>query len=139
MVLSSHTVRREKIHDLGGAKSSVRHARKNLVHRVLRKRYQTVRRNLRVIGTSSEELETRAATAVADSDGTGELDARNAYNPIKYITTIINRRTHKSPNETLCFRAKGVCSPTISSRPALAWNVVSMGKAMMEPSAPPPL
>ena len=139
MVLSSHTVRREKIHDLRGAESSVRHAGKNLVHRALRKRYQTVRRNLRVVGTSSEELETRATTAVADSDRTGELDAINAYNSVRHITTIMKRRTHKSPNETLCFRAKGVCSPTISSRPALAWNVVSMGKAMMEPSAPPPL
>ena len=139
MVLSGYTVRREQIHDLRGAESSVRHACKNLVHRVLRKRYQTVRRNLRVVGTSSEELETRATAAIADSDRTGELDARNAYNSVKHMTTIINRGTYKSPNETLCFRAKGVCSPTISSRPALAWNVVSMGKAMMEPSAPPPL
>ena len=92
-----------------------------------------------MVGTSSKELETRATTAVADSNRTGELDARNAYYSVIDITTIINRRTHKSPNETLCFRAKGVCSPTISSRPALAWNVVSIGKAMMEPSAPPPL
>ena len=36
--------------------------------------------------------------------------------------------------------AKGFCSPTISSRPVLAWKPVSMSaKAMMEPSAPPPL
>ena len=48
-------------------------------------------------------------------------------------------RTHKSPKETLCLRAKGFCSPTISSRPMLASKFVSSSaKAMMEPSAPPP-
>ena len=46
----------------------------------------------------------------------------------------------KSPGVTPCLATNGFCRLTISSRPMLGWNPVSMeSKSMMDPSAPPPL
>ena len=53
---------------------------------------------------------------------------------------VIRRETHKSPGVMLCFAMNGFWMATISSRPMLGWNAVSMSaNVMIEPSAPPPL
>ena len=143
VILGGDTVRRQEVDSLGRAEPSVLHTGQDLVDRILRQRDQTIGRHLGVVGTTCEELEAGATTTVAHTHGTCELNAANG--DVFSDTSEEGKQgkyaeTYKSPKETLCLSAKGFCSPTISSKPVLAWNLVSMSaKAMIEPSAPPPL
>ncbi len=75
MVLGSDGVRGEEVNDLGGGEAGVGEASKDGVDRVRRQRDQAVGGDLRVVGTTGQELQVRAANAVADTDGAGELNA----------------------------------------------------------------
>ena len=75
VVLRGDGVRHEQVDDLGGAEARVAHPAQDLVRRVLRERDEPVDRGDGVVRAAREELEPRAAEAVADRDRAGELDA----------------------------------------------------------------
>ena len=78
VVLRGDGVRHEQVDDLGGAEARVAHPAQDLVRRVLRERDEPVDRGDGVVRAAREELEPRAAEAVADRDRAGELDAAEA-------------------------------------------------------------
>lgn len=75
LVLRSDGVRRKQVDELVGREAGIGHARENLVDRVLGQRDKVRGRHLRVVRASGQELEARAARAVAHGNGASELDA----------------------------------------------------------------
>lgn len=75
LILRSDGVRREQVDELVGGEAGIGHAREDLVDRVLGQRDEVRGRHLRVVRASGQELEARAARAVAHGDGASELDA----------------------------------------------------------------
>ena len=111
----------KEVDNLVRRKTGVAHARKDRVVGIRRLRDKKVGRRPGDVGAASEELQARATGAVRDAYSTSEL---NAVSSARMSTTMIackqGGKTYKSPKETLCLRAKGRCSSTISSTPTLA-------------------
>ena len=110
-------MRGKKVDDLQNGEASIGEAVEDLVGRVGWLRDEQVGRGHGVVVATGEELEGGAAGAVRNADSTGELDAMGESGD---VVGNMNSRAYKSPNVTLCFRAKGRWASTISSTPMLA-------------------
>ena len=91
---------------------------------------------------AQEELGERGTRALRESERAGQLDATR-FRHGQYLNgrgEDAESETYKSAAEMLWRAIIGFCKLTMSSRPALAWKLVSIfSKRMIEPSAPPPL
>ena len=120
MILRRDSVRGEEVDDLGDREARVLETVEDLARRVRRLGHEQIRRRLRHVGASREELQARSTSAVRDTDGTSELDATRRDRASELVTLLKRVWAYKSPKVTLCLSAKGRCASTISSTPMLA-------------------
>lgn len=89
----------EQSGDFDGAESGIAHPRKDLVSRVGRLGHSEIGRRARDVGTTGQELEPRAATAVGDTDSASELNARERVS--RYPASCVDSLT--SQQKKRCF------------------------------------
>lgn len=74
VILGSDGMRCQKISNFVGGEPSITHTCEDLIYGILRFRDGLVRRREGEVGTACEELQTRTANAVRNTNSTGELN-----------------------------------------------------------------
>lgn len=116
-MLGRNTVRCQKVYRFFRGESSVSHSDENLVWRVKWCWYEAVGGRKGFIASTSEEFQSGTTGAIGYAYRPCKLDAKGL---MRLWSAAFGWLTHKSPNDTLCFKANGRCSLIISSSPWLA-------------------